>query len=135
MRRTISVDQCFQTSQAVPATTLVMVGPTGTSTSPGRKTSPASPGRDTTGTYKKIATDAGHPLCSCSSPPGTAVVLACVFCIDQYRFLEWVAMAHTIGALTMVVVLFGHASLTTAEHALFAHIRAIITGWEEISKH
>jgi len=56
--------------------------------------------------------------------------------LDQYLTLEIVASAHTIGAFMMAAFFFVHVYLTTTGHTLFAHIKAMITGWEEIdAKH
>lgn len=55
--------------------------------------------------------------------------------IDRYLSLEFVAVAHTAGAFLMAAFLFGHVYLTTTGHTVFAHIKAMITGWEEVEKH
>lgn len=55
--------------------------------------------------------------------------------ISQYVSLEFVAIAHTAGAFMMAAFLFGHVYLTTTGHTIFAHIKAMITGWEEVEKH
>ncbi|MCK9389502.1 MAG: cytochrome b/b6 domain-containing protein [Sulfuritalea sp.] len=46
--------------------------------------------------------------------------------------LEWVATAHTLGAFMMLAFLIAHVYLTTAGHTPLAHIKAMITGWEEV---
>ena len=46
--------------------------------------------------------------------------------------LEWVALGHTIGAFMMLAFLIAHVYLTTAGHTPLAHIKAMITGWEEV---
>jgi thiosulfate reductase cytochrome b subunit len=46
--------------------------------------------------------------------------------------LEWVATGHTIGAFMMLAFLIAHVYLTTAGHTPTAHIKAMITGWEEV---
>ncbi|TRZ66413.1 MAG: cytochrome B [Rhodocyclaceae bacterium] len=46
--------------------------------------------------------------------------------------LEWVATGHTIGAFLMLAFLIAHVYLTTAGHKPTAHIKAMITGWEEV---
>ena len=46
--------------------------------------------------------------------------------------LEWVALGHTIGAFMMLAFLIAHVYLTTAGHTPMAHIKAMITGWEEV---
>ena len=46
--------------------------------------------------------------------------------------LEWVATGHTIGAFMMLAFLIAHVYLTTAGHTPMAHIKAMITGWEEV---
>lgn len=55
--------------------------------------------------------------------------------IDRYLSLEWVATAHTIGAFMMAAFFFGHVYLTTTGHTIFAHVKAMITGWEEVEEH
>ncbi|WP_415034390.1 cytochrome b/b6 domain-containing protein [Azonexus sp.] len=54
------------------------------------------------------------------------------FGLDQYLSLEWVAVAHTLGAFLITAFFFVHVYLTTTGHTVFAHIKAMITGWEEI---
>jgi thiosulfate reductase cytochrome b subunit len=51
--------------------------------------------------------------------------------IDSYFSLEWVAFFHTAGAFMMLVFFIAHVYLTTTGHTPMAHIRAMITGWEE----
>jgi thiosulfate reductase cytochrome b subunit len=46
--------------------------------------------------------------------------------------LEWVATGHIIGAFMMLAFLIAHVYLTTAGHTPMAHIKAMITGWEEV---
>lgn len=51
--------------------------------------------------------------------------------LEQYLSLEFVAIAHTAGAFMMTAFFFIHVYLTTTGHTVFAHIKAMITGWEE----
>lgn len=46
--------------------------------------------------------------------------------------LEWVATAHTIGAFFMLTFFIAHVYLATAGHTPMSHIKAMITGWEEV---
>lgn len=46
--------------------------------------------------------------------------------------LEWVAWAHTAGAFMMLVFFIVHVYLTTTGHTPTAHIKSMITGWEEL---
>ena len=46
--------------------------------------------------------------------------------------LEWVAFFHAAGAFMMLLFLIAHVYLTTAGHTPTAHIKAMITGWEEV---
>ena len=46
--------------------------------------------------------------------------------------LEWVALAHTAGAFLMLMFFIVHVYLATAGHTPTAHIRAMVTGWEEV---
>ena len=45
--------------------------------------------------------------------------------------LEWVASAHLVGAFLMLSFFIVHVYLTTTGETVFAHIKAMITGWEE----
>ena len=51
---------------------------------------------------------------------------------DAYLGLEWVALLHTAAAFMMLIFLIAHVYLTTAGHTPTAHIKAMITGWEEV---
>ena len=51
---------------------------------------------------------------------------------DQYLTLEWVAFFHTVAAFMMLIFLIAHVYLTTAGHTPTAHLKAMITGWEEV---
>ncbi|WP_068636626.1 cytochrome b/b6 domain-containing protein [Thauera butanivorans] len=51
--------------------------------------------------------------------------------VDRWLELEWVATAHTAGAFMMLVFFIVHVYLTTTGHTVFAHIKAMITGWED----
>ena len=55
--------------------------------------------------------------------------------IDQYLSLEFVAIAHTIGAFMMTAFFFAHVYLTTTGHTVTAHIKAMVTGWEDVDEH
>ena len=55
--------------------------------------------------------------------------------LDAHLSLEWVAVAHTLGAYMMTAFFFIHVYLTTTGHSIFAHIKAMITGWEEVGEH
>lgn len=46
--------------------------------------------------------------------------------------LEWVATGHTIGAFLMLIFLVAHIYLITAGATLTSHLKAMITGWEEV---
>lgn len=52
--------------------------------------------------------------------------------LNNYLSLEWVAFFHTAGAFMMLAFLIGHVYLTTTGHTPTSHIRAMITGWEEV---
>ena len=45
--------------------------------------------------------------------------------------LEVVATLHTIGAFLLLIFLVGHVYLITTGHTVFAHMKAMITGWDE----
>jgi thiosulfate reductase cytochrome b subunit len=55
--------------------------------------------------------------------------------IDRYLTLEFVAVAHTLGAFMITAFFFIHVYLTTTGHTITAHIKAMITGWEEVDSH
>jgi thiosulfate reductase cytochrome b subunit len=46
--------------------------------------------------------------------------------------LEAVALIHLGGAFAILSFIVVHVYMTTTGHSLFAHIRAMITGWEEV---
>jgi thiosulfate reductase cytochrome b subunit len=53
--------------------------------------------------------------------------------------LDWlslpvIAAIHILGAFGVLSFLIGHVYMTTTGHTIFAHIRAMITGWEEIQE-
>lgn len=52
--------------------------------------------------------------------------------LDQYLSLEDVAFFHVIGAFMMLTFLIAHLYLITTGKTVMAHMRAMITGWEEI---
>jgi len=55
--------------------------------------------------------------------------------IDRFLSLEWVAALHVLGAYMMAAFFFIHVYLATTGHTVFAHIKAMITGWEEEDDH
>lgn len=52
--------------------------------------------------------------------------------VDAFVSLEWVAFFHTAGAFMMLAFLIAHVYLTTTGHTPTSHIKAMITGWEEL---
>lgn len=46
--------------------------------------------------------------------------------------LEWVASFHTVAAFLMLAFVIAHVYLTTTGHSPSAHLKAMITGWEEV---
>lgn len=48
--------------------------------------------------------------------------------------LKVVATVHMAGAFAILSFLIVHVYMTTTGHSLFAHIKAMITGWEEVPK-
>ncbi len=46
--------------------------------------------------------------------------------------LETIAVTHTAAAFAMAAFVVVHVYLTTTGHTVFAHIKAMITGWEEV---
>ncbi|MBP8168919.1 MAG: cytochrome b/b6 domain-containing protein, partial [Azonexus sp.] len=55
--------------------------------------------------------------------------------VDRYLSLEAVAVTHTAGAFMITAFFFIHVYLTTTGHTVFAHIKAMITGWEDADEH
>ncbi len=51
---------------------------------------------------------------------------------DRFLSLEWVAFFHTLAAFLMLLFLIVHVYLTTTGHTPTSHIKAMITGWEEV---
>ena len=45
--------------------------------------------------------------------------------------LESIALVHTAAAFMMLAFLIGHLYLSTTGHTPLAHIKAMITGWED----
>lgn len=52
--------------------------------------------------------------------------------LDGYLSLKAVALVHAAGAFMLTAFFFIHVYLTTTGHTVFAHIKAMITGWEEL---
>lgn len=52
--------------------------------------------------------------------------------VDQYLKLEDVAFFHAVAAFMMLSFLIAHLYLITTGKTVWAHMRAMITGWEEI---
>ncbi len=46
--------------------------------------------------------------------------------------LQWVAYAHVAGAFMMLIFFIAHVYLATAGHTATSHIKAMVTGWEEV---
>jgi thiosulfate reductase cytochrome b subunit len=52
--------------------------------------------------------------------------------LDQYLELEDVAFFHALGAFMMLIFLIVHLYLITTGRTVMSHMKAMITGWEEI---
>ena len=52
--------------------------------------------------------------------------------LDAWLSLEAVAWAHTVGAFLMLCFVIVHVYLTTTGHTVFAHIKTMVTGWEDV---
>ncbi|WIM06395.1 MAG: cytochrome b/b6 domain-containing protein [Candidatus Nitricoxidivorans perseverans] len=52
--------------------------------------------------------------------------------LRAYVTLEWVAFFHTMAAFMMLAFLIIHVYLITTGHTIGAHLKAMITGWEEV---
>ena len=51
--------------------------------------------------------------------------------LSAYLSLEWVAFFHALGAFLMLTFLIAHVYLITTGHTPAAHLKAMLTGWEE----
>jgi thiosulfate reductase cytochrome b subunit len=56
------------------------------------------------------------------------------FGLDRYLGIEAVAWAHTAGAFMMLTFVIVHVYLATTGHTVLAHIKAMVTGWEEVDE-
>jgi thiosulfate reductase cytochrome b subunit len=54
--------------------------------------------------------------------------------LGPYLSLDWVAFFHTIGAFLILVFFIAHIYVATTGHTPLSHIKAMITGWEEVEK-
>ena len=52
--------------------------------------------------------------------------------LDRHLSLEWVAFFHTAGAFMILVFFIVHVYLITTGQTIGAHLKAMITGWEEV---
>ncbi len=48
--------------------------------------------------------------------------------------LEWIAVAHTVGAFLLIAFIVVHVYMTTTGHSLTSNIKAMITGWEMLDE-
>lgn len=48
--------------------------------------------------------------------------------------LKVISVIHTLGAFAILTFLIVHVYMTTTGHSLFAHIRAMISGWESVEE-
>ena len=51
---------------------------------------------------------------------------------DRFLSLEWVAFFHTLGAFLMLFFVIVHVYMITTGVTVTSHIKAMITGWEEV---
>jgi len=52
--------------------------------------------------------------------------------LDQWLELEQVAFFHAMGAFMMLIFLIAHLYLITTGRSVMAHMKAMLTGWEDI---
>ena len=52
----------------------------------------------------------------------------------NFLSLKVLAAIHTLGAFAILTFLIVHVYMTTTGHSLFAHLKAMITGWEEVDE-
>ncbi len=48
--------------------------------------------------------------------------------------LGTMALLHTLGAFAFLTFVIVHVYMTTTGHSIFAHIKAMFTGWEEVEE-
>lgn len=48
--------------------------------------------------------------------------------------LKVLAVVHTLGAFAILSFLIVHVYMTTTGHSITAHVRAMLTGWEEVEE-
>lgn len=56
------------------------------------------------------------------------------FGLDQYLSLEEIAFYHALGAFMILIFLIAHLYLITTGPTIMSHMKAMITGWEEIDE-
>lgn len=54
--------------------------------------------------------------------------------LDRFLSLEVVAYLHVLGAFLMLIFLIAHLYLITTGPTVLSHLKAMMTGWEEISE-
>ena len=52
----------------------------------------------------------------------------------SFLSLKFIAVIHMIGAFAILQFVVVHVYMTTTGHTIFAHTRAMITGWEEVEE-
>jgi thiosulfate reductase cytochrome b subunit len=52
----------------------------------------------------------------------------------DFLSLKWVAIVHMLGAFGILSFMIVHVYMTTTGHTVFAHIKAMITGWEDVEE-
>ena len=52
--------------------------------------------------------------------------------VAGYLSLEWVSFFHVLGAYMILIFFIAHVYLATTGHTPTSHIKAMITGWEEV---
>ncbi len=52
----------------------------------------------------------------------------------HFLSLDMVALAHMALAFLILIFLIIHVYMTTTGHTIFAHVKAMITGWEEVEQ-
>jgi len=48
--------------------------------------------------------------------------------------LDGVAFVHTAGAFAILIFVIVHVYMTTTGHTITSHMRAMITGWEQVEE-
>ena len=52
----------------------------------------------------------------------------------DFLSLKWIGILHMFGAINILTFIVVHVYMTTTGHTLSAHVKAMITGWEDVEE-